>query len=182
MALSRDEAAQALKDVQHMESLSGELRGYQGASPYFIVWGLVWMIGYAGGDLAPQFRTLVWGGAIAFGTICSIVLAQHYGRAGSGSLWRSLAIAGGTAAFIGALFFVLAPLQQNRADAIIPLIFAAIYALAGLRFGFRFAICGIVLGTLTVFGFFAAPDHFGLWMAAVGGGCLFLTGFWMRSV
>ena len=86
------------------------------------------------------------------------------------------------AAFIGAIIVVLAPIQQNRVDAIIPLVVAAAYALAGLRFGLRFAACGVVLGALTVFGFFEAGAHFGLWMAVVGGGCLFLTGFWLRRV
>lgn len=181
MAISRDEAAQALKDVERMETLSGELRGYQGASPHFIVWGLVWMLGYAGSDLAPEYRTLIWGVAIGLGAVGGTLLGQR-AAAGATSLWHSLAIAGGMAALIGAIVVVLAPMQQDQVDAIIPLVIAAMYALAGLRFGLRFASCGVVLAALTVLGFFAAGAHFGLWMAVVGGGCLFLTGFWLRRV
>jgi hypothetical protein len=182
MAISRDEAAQTLKDVEHIETLSGELRSYRGASPYFFVWGLVWMLGYAGSDVAPGHQTLVWGACLGLGAVCSTFLGQRHSGFGKSSLWRSLAIAGGMAAFIGTIFLVMSPMRQNQADAIVPLIVAAIYTLAGLRFGLRFTICGVLLGALTVLGLFLAGDHFGIWMAAVGGGCLLLTGFWLRRV
>jgi hypothetical protein len=46
----------------------------------------------------------------------------------------------------------------------------------------RFLYAGIALGALTLIGWFWLPHYFLPWMAAVGGGALILTGFWLRKV
>jgi DNA-binding MarR family transcriptional regulator len=68
-----------------------------------------------------------------------------------------------------------------QAGAVFPLLVALWYALLGIwRRGMRMALLGLVLGLLTVAGYFWLAQYFLLWMAVVGGGALILGGFWLR--
>jgi len=184
MPLSQDEAASALKEIERTGSYTRELQSYAGAAPHFIVWGLVWMFGYAMTEVLPEYRNVFWGSGIAAGTLASIVLGRMTGREREASPftpWRYAAISGSIAAFFG-MTSVILKFDARQIDAFIPLMFAGMYLLAGLFAGVRFAICGAVLGMAVVVGYFNAGEHFGLWMAACGGGILLLTGFWLRRV
>ena len=182
MPVTRDEAAQALKEVEQTQSLSGQLLGYESAAPHFFVWGLVWMLGYAGTNFAPDQKNLIWGVVIGIGSLLSILLGRRQGGGGSPALWRSIAISCLVMAFVGGLMFAMKYFDQRQSLAVIPLAFAAFYTLFGLAVGVRFVICGLVLGFGTVLGYFLAGDFFGYWMAVVGGGCLLVTGLWLRRV
>jgi hypothetical protein len=54
MALSRNEAVEMLGEISRTEQRSAELREYAFASPGFIVWGLIWAVGYSGSYLLPN--------------------------------------------------------------------------------------------------------------------------------
>lgn len=181
MPLSKSEAADALRMVETTERYSGELRGYAAAAPYFFIWGLVWAAGYALTAQQPDQRQIIWGGAIAVGTVLSVLNGMRAGG-GRASVGRSLAFGGAIAAFIGFTTIVMAPLQPRQVDAFIPLATAAIYVFVGIWGGARFGLAGLVLAAVTVAGYFVAGDAFGYWMAAAGGGVLMLTGIWLRSV
>jgi hypothetical protein len=56
-----------------------------------------------------------------------------------------------------------------------------IYCIAGLWFGRAFVAIGLGITVLTLIGyFFVTGAAFLLWMAAVNGGGLILSGLWMR--
>ncbi len=62
-----------------------------------------------------------------------------------------------------------------------PIYFMLFYCLAGLWFGHAFLTIGLSITVLTLIGyFFIGGALFLLWMAAVNGGGLILSGFWMR--
>ena len=184
MPLSQDEAASALMEIERTGSYTRELQSYAGAAPHFVIWGLVWMFGYAMTEFFPDYRNLFWGGGIVAGAALSILFGRmsgSTGEAGGHNPWRYAAISGGIAMFFG-LTSVILKLDARGIDAFIPLMFAGMYMLAGLFGGSRFVICGAVLAIATTIGYFNAGEHFGLWMAALGGGILLLTGFWLRRV
>jgi len=55
------------------------------------------------------------------------------------------------------------------------------YCLAGLWFGRAFIVIGLAITVLTLIGYlFITGGMFLLWMAAVNGGGLVLSGLWMR--
>lgn len=179
MPISRDEAADALKAVETTEQLSGELHGYEAASPYFMVWGFVWAYGYAVTAAIPEYRELVWATAIAVGVLASIFLGSRANRQ-STAFRRPLMIASVVAVAIVLTSILVAP-QSMQTDALVPLIFAAAYVAAGFWAGTRYIICGAVLGAVALAGYFLPDDVFGYWMGAAGGGILFLTGLWLRK-
>lgn len=179
MPISRNEAAEALKTVQSTEHLSGELHGYEAASPYFMVWGFVWAYGYAVTAAVPEYRELVWATAIAFGVLASIVLGARNGTQTT-AFRRPLMIASFIAVAIVQTSVIVAPKSMNT-DALVPLIFAGAYVTAGMWAGVRYIICGAVLGTIALTGYFLPNDAFGYWMGVAGGGILFLTGLWLRK-
>ena len=43
MTLSRQQAAAALQDIEQTEQRTYRARGYAIASPYLILWGLIWV-------------------------------------------------------------------------------------------------------------------------------------------
>ena len=57
---------------------------------------------------------------------------------------------------------------------------ATAYVLGGLWLGLRLAVAGIVLGLLTLLGYFLLRDYFLLWMAVVGSGALLIAGLWLK--
>ena len=60
------------------------------------------------------------------------------------------------------------------------LLVASGYAIVGCWSGLRWLLAGVVMGALTLSGYFLLPAYFNLWMGCVGGGVLALTGVWMR--
>jgi len=184
MPLSQDEAASALGEIERTGRHTAELQFYEGASPFFFVWGVVWVFGYTMTHVMPEYRNLFWAAGILAGTALSIVLQRTAGKEKAHrdfSPWRYAAISGGIAGFFALTSLVL-KLDLREIDAFVPLMFAGIYLAVGVYAGIRFVACGAVLAIATVVGFFNAGEFFGLWMAAFGGGVLLLTGVWLRRV
>jgi hypothetical protein len=186
MPLSPNEAADALRDISQTEQRSSNAYGYASASPYFILWGLVWMIGYGATDLAPRQAGLVWLVADAVGFLASFYLGWRGKLSASAGVkalktWRVVATALAIAGFVTATFLVLPPTRSEQTGAFIPLLFAFLYAIFGIWGGVRILITGVALAALTLGGFFYLHQHFMLWMGFVGGGGLILGGIWLRS-
>jgi hypothetical protein len=179
MPLSKDEAAERLREVEATGAASARLFGYSASAPYFVLWGLVWVGGYAFGALQPELRNAGWMVGIAVGTLGSALLGRRWSGGGTAA-GRSIALS-----VVIAVFFVLvatmAQLKPRQMDAFVPLVFAAAYMIAGIWAGARYVVCGVVVAAATVAGYYLAGDAFGLWMAVVGGGTLLLTGLWMRK-
>ena len=74
MTLSRDEAAQSLKDIERTQGRSFQAYGYKSAAPFLILWGALWMVGYGTAEIAPRMANLAWIGVGVIGTVASMVL------------------------------------------------------------------------------------------------------------
>jgi hypothetical protein len=179
MTPSPQDAAAALRDIQAAESRSATLREYQRAAPHFIIWGILWAVGYGLSDIFPSRANAIWAVIVPIGVIAGIV-AMRGGRSALG--WRYAAVMAAILAFFAASAFILAPLSGRQVAAVIPLFIALMYVLRGIWAGPRYVVAGIVVAALTLAGFFLLRDHFSLWMAGVGGGALILAGLWLRKV
>ena len=180
MALSRADASAALQDVAAAEARSSTLRGYQSASPHLIIWGVAWAFAYTVSDLAPHWTNIGWLGIVAIATTGDILAARADRKNEDGMGAFVGAIFGIIAIFTAGTLAVMAPHDPRQVGAFIPLVVAGAYAIMGLFDGPRLLILGGALAALTLFGFFALPAHFLLWMAAVSGGSLILGGLWLR--
>jgi hypothetical protein len=183
MPLSRNEAKDALQDIEKTQSRSSAAVGYRLASPHLIIWGIVWMIGYGASyfrpGLSPWWPLLVVVGIVGSSWIGS---RKHPARVG-GYNWRYIATALALFLFVVSVFAIMPPATPSQIDAFFPILVAFCYALMGIwTNAARMMIAGVVIGALTLVGYFYLPQYFELWMAAVGGGALVLGGIWLRSV
>jgi hypothetical protein len=191
MSLTPDQASDSLKEIERTGRRSAQALQYANASPGFILWGVIWMIGYAGSDLLPQtlgWRSVnwLWFTLTIIGVSISFAIGQAQRRArpmtGPSARLRWGATILVLWVFVIATFAVLRPANPVASGAFIPLVIATIYAVFGIWGGLRFLYAGIAVAVLTLGGFFFLPQHFLLWMAFVGGGSLVLAGLWLRKI
>src|SRR5215471_17441452 len=60
MSLSPNEAASALRDMAAVENRSRRAYGYRQASPYLIMWGVLWVVIYGLTQLWPRRGLAIW--------------------------------------------------------------------------------------------------------------------------
>jgi hypothetical protein len=178
------EAKNALKDIEQTENRAAASRHGRFAAPHLIVWGVAWAIGYTANDLAPQYPW-VWT-VVVLGGIAGSFLFDRKEAAGrvKGFGWRYLVSFATVFVFIYALFVIMQPHDYNQVGAFFPLVIGLYYTFIGVwtKGGWRMLPLGLALMALTLGGYYFLPEHFLLWMAAVGGGGLILGGLWLRSV
>ena len=179
MTLTPRDAGAALRDIEAAQARSSTLRDYQRAAPNFLIWGIIWAVGYGLSDPFPRHAGSIWAVLVPIGLAAGFFAA----RGGKPMFaWRCGAVALAMLAFFVAAFFVMAPVSGKQIAAFIPLFVALAYVLCGVFRGPRYAVAGIVVAAATLVGFVWLQQHFFLWMAIVGGGALMLAGFWLRRV
>jgi hypothetical protein len=142
------------------------------------MWGGIYAVAYTVEFLLPQYGGLPWAVLGPAGGVGGFLLVRRYGGKGGPAFFPAAILA--IALFIVASMSVMAPRDPNQVAAFVPLVVALIYVLWGLSIGERLVWTGAALGVLTVFGFFALPSLFMLWMAFVCGGALVAGGLWLR--
>lgn len=183
MAISRNEAATALADIDAATRRSGTFRGYRLGGPILMLWAVVWSLGYAGMGLLPVRQ---WGWAWllldAAGVVGSILLAWRARPAAAprvaGLNWRMLAGAVAGAAFIAVTFAMFRPRDPAPYLAFPGLFIGLVYVVVGLFGAARYLLVGGAMFALTLTGFFLFPPWLPFWMAAAGL-ALFASGVWM---
>jgi hypothetical protein len=186
MAISPGQAAAALEDIAQTERRTRVAGGYAIASPYLILWGLVWVAGYAGCALLPSEQWgLVWLPGVLVGAVGSGIFGRRTKRGmhGGGSFGQAAVMAAAIGVFFGSVFYVF-----RSSDPLPYLVFPAlvvglIYTLAGtLAHLPRFAAIGAAIFVATMVGYVAAPQFMAWWIALVAGGGLILGGLWLRKI
>ena len=183
--LSPEDARQALDTIATTAQRSTTLYGYQLASPYFFLWGVVWVLGYGLSDLWPAQAGWLWMALDAVGMGMSIRIARaDRARRGAGTAmaWRIAGLGFSLCVFFAATFVVMAPLSGKQISTFITLTVALAYVLVGLWAGLRWTVAGVAVAALALFAYFYVPVYFNTWMGFVGGGVLVLTGYWLRRV
>jgi hypothetical protein len=182
--LNPAQAAQALKEAGAAERRSAEAYRYQRFSPYLLLWGVIWIAGYSGSDLWARSSGRIWLGLVALALLASIAIARSFadGRADPQVRWRTAAFFVVVWAFLMATYAIMRPVTPLQYGAFLPLLVAFAYVVLGLWGGRRLVITGVLVGALTLGGFFYLPQHFLLWEGFVGGGGLILAGLWFRRV
>lgn len=189
MSLSPDQAADSLKEIERTERRSAAARVYANASPFLLMWGVVWVVGYSVSDLAPRHANGLWALLLVAGFAGSALLGRQRARHGdphpgfsrrAGPRFLATYIA--FTLFIAATYALFGNARPEVQAAYVPMIVALAYSVWGIWVGARFLVTGIAVAALTMGGFFFLHEHFLLWMAFVGGGALILAGLWLRKV
>jgi hypothetical protein len=185
MNISPTEAADALRDIAASADRSREFKGYRMAAPYFFVWGAVWIVGYGASGISPGVAPGLWPVLSVAGMAASAYIGWRnrrqdgMGKVYGKRMWQSFIA---FAFFVTATYSILPPHSLNQMSAFPALVTGMAYALAGVWSGrTRLVMLGAVVAAATMGGYFFLAPWFAFWMAAVGGGGLILTGFWMRK-
>jgi hypothetical protein len=195
MSLSPNEAAEMLGEIRRTEQRSAQALCYADTSPNFILWGFIWMGGYTGTYLLPNYGfhrgiNWLWFALILLGVAGSILINRRHYRGKNPARQvegRAIGQRQGMTTFALWLFVVatvtvMQPANPAAVGAFIPLIVAAVYAIFGIWRGLRFLYAGIAVAALTLGGWLYLHEIFMLCMAVVGGGSLILVGLWLRKV
>jgi len=186
MSISKDEASAALSQIEAARGRVWEAKAYSHASPFLILWGVVWL----GADLVTQFEPRwywTWPVGVGLGAVASLVVGYATSRITTpkgqrGAAWRNVALWLVIMGFITGLFLVLPPVGGRVIHSIFGLLSGAVYAAMGLWLGWRLTALGVGLAALTLAGFFLVGSWYAAFMGLVCGGALILGGLWMRKL
>jgi hypothetical protein len=185
MNIDAHSAQIALADVNRAKARAGAFGSYARAWPSLLVWGLVWMAANIVQQFAPAFAALVWFAGIGVGIASSIAVGLQGGKedpaARNARMRRFVASALIVAAAIAGVFNIMAIHDVATVDAVLSLVVAAAYAIAGIWSGSRFLWLGVALCAAILGGWIGLRDYFALWSGAVGGGAIVLTALWLRT-
>jgi hypothetical protein len=180
------EAAQALNDIEQIVQRVRQSRIYDLASQLVIAGGVLVLAGNIANYLAPRHGTIIWI-IVNILTVASAAALATVGFSKQlGAQRFDFRVIVGYLLFYGFGIFccnVLGHFGPRELGAFWPIYFMLFNCLAGLWFGRAFFVIGMSIIVLTLVGyFFIEGDAFLLWMAAVNGGGLILSGLWMRRI
>ncbi|MGD1000524.1 MAG: hypothetical protein ABSA67_07475 [Candidatus Brocadiia bacterium] len=209
MEISSEEARESLAQAQDAAARTRKLLACRGADALFVVWGLVWFLGYLGTDLAPRLLALgkggedrgetavwivngIWLALIALGIVVSVAVWKRRSptKTSSGArlgwFWLLLYV------YVSVWIFLLWPFIKvegaaesvrfgRHMGAIEATVPMFAYVVMGLWLDHFMIWIGLAITGLTVLGLFLAPAWFWIWMAVMGGGSLVSTGFLIRN-
>ena len=186
MTITTNDAASALHDVDSARRHSLTLFGYGLASPFLLLWGVLWIVAGAVGALSPEIAGIGWMAVDVVGFVGTGVLialqSRRYGEgAGRAQSLRCIATGAVLVAFVALLLWVFAPVSDVEVLTLITLVVATAYVIAGCWMGVRYAVVGAVLAAVAVGLFHVAVDLVPVIVPFVGGGTLILSGLWMRN-
>lgn len=187
MPLNQSEAAEALATIEATERRAKVLGAYRRGSPYLLLWGAIWIVGFSVTDLSLRYAGETWQALDAIGAIGTALLAarncqQRISTASWRGIWRPLTMVALGVMFVYGALTLLHPRTLNAGLAFAGLLSGTVYAGVGVFLGARWLVTGLAMLALTFIGYVALPAHFALWMAWLGGGGLMLAGLWLRRV
>jgi hypothetical protein len=182
MGISKTEAASALTDIESATRRSGLLKGYHVAGPILMVWGVVWALGYTGmGLLPPERWGWIWLVLDGVGVVSTILLSRSgKGAARTGQGWKITAGVLAILAFYAATLTLFQPTSIDATIAYPGVVTGLVYAGIGIAFAPRYLWIGAAVFAASLVGYFFFQPWLTYWMAAVGGGGLFVAGLWLR--
>jgi hypothetical protein len=179
------EAAQALNDIEQIVQRVRQSRIYDLASQIMIATGVLVVAGNVANFLSPRHASYIWitVNVLSFASAAALITMGSRTIGGQTFDFRV------TAAYL--IFYgfgilntaVLGHFGPRELGAFWPIYFMLFYCIAGLWFGRAFIAIGLAIIVLTLVDyFFVEGDAFLLWLAAVNGGGLIISGLWMRRI
>lgn len=178
MAITKEDAAEALVWARQSEQRSFELFSYARLAPFLFITGLLWLFADLALRFVPALRGWAWPAAILVALITYVALSIRNAREVAQRKiilsWLLIIV------FAIAAFLVLQP-GGHQIHGIMGVITGATFAALGLRHGPRLLLLGLAIGILSVFVHFTfGPGDNILIMGLVGGGGMMLGAWWLR--
>jgi hypothetical protein len=179
--IDRQQASDALSDINEVVRRVRQSRIYNLASLIMIMWGVLVFTGNVMTYVWPRYGGLIWIAIDVAGVLGSVAIsAFNYPKTGVRTFDSRMLLAF-LLYFAFGLFFsvVLGHFTPRQLATFWSLYAMMTYTIAGLWFGTAFVALGLAISALTLVGYFFVGSWFELWMAVVNGG-LILVGLWMR--
>jgi hypothetical protein len=177
------EAAQALSDISDIVRRVRQSRTYDVASQMIILWGVLVLAGNLANYIWPRQAGFIWLGVNLLGVVGSVAIAFNFARRKGGQRVGVRILVAFVMIFAFGILCtcVLGHFGPREMATFWPIYSMLFYCIAGLWFGYAFLALGLGISALVLTGYlFITGDAFLLWMAAVNGGGLILSGLWMR--
>ena len=191
MNASREEAARSLDDVHMIAERTRKAIAYAGADIVFVIWGIIWFIGYLSAQFFPLQAHWVWMVLVIGGMIASALTFRSRSPVVSplgarlGAFWLLLSL------FVGLWGWLLSPFLSVPAQADVNNFWMHMHAITATIVMFAYVVMGLWLrsfmlwlglgiSALTVIGLLFLQPLFWIWMAVIGGGSLVVTGLIVR--
>ena len=180
-----EEAVEALNDIENIVQRVRQSRIYDISSHIMIAAGVLVLAGNLANFAAPRQANFIWI-AVNVLTVASAAALSTRSPKISGVQTFDFRVLGAFMLFYGFGILstvVLGHFGPRQLGAFWSIYFMLFYCMAGLWFGRAFIAMGLAIIVLTLIGyFFVEGAAFLLWMAAVNGGGLILSGLWMRRI
>lgn len=195
MDISKQEAQGALDDIARISAKTQRALSNGPSPAILMLWGGVWALGNAATHFAPTKVGLIWTVVGTLGFIGTSLLKARFAK----QVTKTDGTADPNMSKIGwfwAILFgyailwawILYPGRDHNftsgsqhLSAFLATIPMFAYTVGGLWFGRFWLWLGLAVTAITIIGLCFVPDYFWLWMAAFGGGALFLSGMYMKK-
>ena len=192
MDIPQSEARESLSQIDDTVEQTKRMVAYAGGDVLFVVWGVIWVLGYLSSQFLPLVTGWVWLVLVATGIITSVVVSKRHMPVKSPLdkriAWFWWLLFG----YVGLWFVLLSPFievhghEQSQMfwkhyGALVATVPMFAYVVTGLWLDHFMIWIGLAVTALTVLGLLLLQPYFFLWMAITGGGTLLVTGLVIRK-
>jgi len=188
MQVSQEDARESLAAVKSVSDQTRKVVAASYASGLLILWGLIWVVGFASVHFYPRRAVYIFNTLNVIGFVATVLIFCRWPRkaatkvpASERLFWRICGF--WLLLFAYALLWIV---LFKPADGMQICTFTCTlamfgYVVLGLWLGSYFMLwLGLAVTALTFFGHYVLPSYFFLWMSAAGGGALLGTGLYIR--
>jgi hypothetical protein len=185
MTIDPKDAAASLSEVESVERRTHQAITYEHSGRQFLLWGVLVTCGYLFTFFLPAYAHIGWIVVTALGLSGGFALRawepppHTRDRRLGQRINRALLVLVG---FGLILLWLLWPISTRQEAAFWPTLVMFCYVLAGLWLGAFFIGIGVAVTALIVIGYVWTGDWYPLWLAAMVGGGLIVSGLWLRRL
>lgn len=187
--ITQDEAKEALADIDQVAQQTRRAVAGGPLSANLLLWGVIWMLGFALSYLFPTRTGSIWALLTPLGLASTVLTGIHHHRRRVVQSEQALMVLGQISLFwLAAITYALTlglliPVRHG-ADQLVLIVCIMMLAYVVMGIWLRSPILsgiGIVITAATLVGRVSVPPRsFMLWMAIFGGGGLFLPGLYVK--
>ena len=179
MPPSREEAAQALREISNVQARVAGFQDYRFEASQLMLWGSLNMAGCILSALLQAHLLLIWGAIALSGVILGTRMACRSSDP-AGVAPRYLLIVLSILLFDVILHVLFWPITPRQGAMIVPLFIATLYVIRGAQSRPRYIVLGATLALLCCCAYWFAGSHYWWWLALSWGGTLLVAGCWLR--
>lgn len=177
MAITRQEAIEALAAAKATEARSAELFSYARLAPFLFVTGFLWLFADLSLRFVPALSGWAWPAATGLALASYVALSLRYFREVEARKILTMWLL--TVAFVIAALLVLQP-GGHEFHGLMGVATGGIFAALGMRHGSRLLLLGLAIAILSVVVHLTlGPGDNILAMGLVGGGGMMLGALWL---